>query len=201
MVQQSVAIPATCSLVSANMLGTANPSSIFWNQAWIYIHENRTCRLPASLYEAFHAPKFIRMVPTVSTGTGIYDGNSFDPQPLVEGYDYRLMINHGDAEPYKILFLRDNPYDCPIMVETKLPLASLLTMSAESDSTVGQIEKFMPRLKKAALEKIYNVGSRRHPDWDFQYNLAKSQLADASRARAVPTVARPRPYQVGVSRQ
>ena len=43
----------------------------------------------------------------------------------------------------------------------------------------------MPRLKKAALEKIYNVGSRRHPDWEFQYNLANAQLAGASRARAV----------------
>lgn len=194
MVQRNVTMPDTAELARLRMLGSESTADIFWNQAWLYNHDDLSCPLPAAVAESFHAPKIVRAVPLSTTDDGVYDAGSFDFQPLQEGIDYRFVINHADAEPYKVVFLTRNPYEWPLFVEVRRPLSDLTTFAAETDSTTGPLHSVLPRFKKELMETVFNTGSRRHPDYDRTYNRIVEQLTKATRARPIESVAAEKPY-------
>ncbi len=201
MVQQNVTVPATCKVVQANMLGTAAVSDIRWNQAWIYALDNLIVRLPTGVTEGFMAPRILQARPTMPIGTGTYDANSLDMVPLTEGVDYWLMINHADAEPYKVRFAQvlpttgGHPYEWPLFVEARIPQSNLVTLALEADVVNVPKHNLLPRWKIDCLETIWNgAAAPRHPDWQNQMDLATKQLIRASTARPIKSLAPPKPY-------
>ncbi len=186
--------PSTAKLFSLNLTNTSATGDTYWNQAWLYNYDDLECPLPALLTESFMAPKIIQAVPKYSTGTGAYAAGSFDFRTLVEGIDYWLVVAPADAVPYKVRFADNSYYQWPLFVEARIPLSSLTTFSAETDSTTGPLERLIPRFKKDLLETVYNVGSRRIEDWTAQHNLAVEQLTQASNARPMKSVSAARPY-------
>lgn len=180
--------PSTCEVVALRALSTENPTDFYVNQMWLYNLDNPICPLPALISESFMAPKIIQAVPTSSTSTGAYDAESFDFRTLVEGVDYWLVINQADAQPYKVRFADTSYYEWPLFVEARIPQSALVTVAGETDAFWDQA-KIIPRWKKDLLETVYSTGSRRHPDWDRQYNLAQLQLTEAGKARQKESIA------------
>lgn len=197
---QAASAPSTCKLCSLNLTNTSASGDTYWDQAWLYIHDDLEVPLPALVTESFMAPRILMGVPMYSTGSGAYDAGSLDWRPLVEGVDYWLVINHADANPYKVRFANSSYYNWPLVVEARIPLSSLTTFSAETDSTTGPLHKVVARFKKDLLETVYSTGIRRHPDWTVQYNLAKEQLVVAKASREPVTIARAKPIYPGVNK-
>lgn len=192
---QSQTIPATCKAVSLSLLGTVNPSTIYVNQAGITAHDNPLFRLPSFITEGFMAPRLYRGVPQVSIASNVYDAGSIDYQPLTEGQDYRLVINHADAQPYKVRILRPELMGgYPLFIEYRRPLSDLTTFSAESDSTTGPLHEIVPAFKLDLLRTVYNVGARQHPDLQRQINIATEEMQRASNARPKTSIGNPKPY-------
>jgi hypothetical protein len=187
-------VPSTSKLWAVNLTNTSSTGDTYWNQAWAFDMDNPVCPLPALLTESFMAPKIIQGVPRYSTGSGAYDAESFDFRTLVEGIDYWLVVAPADAVPYKVRFADNSYYQWPLFVEARIPLSSLTTFAAETDSTTGPLERLVARFKKDLLETVYNTGSRKIEDWTFQHNLATEQLTQASMARPVKSVANPKPW-------
>lgn len=195
-------VPSTCKLMSLNLTNTSATGDTYWNQAWLYNHDDLTCLLPAAVTESFMAPRIVQCIPRVSSGTtGAYAARSFDYVPLTEGVDYWLQINHADAEPYKVRFESARCYEWPLMVEAKVAQSSLITLSAEGDVVNVAKHNVLPRWKLDVLNTIYNgAAAPRHPDWTAQVALAQSQLISALQARPMESMARARPYYRGASR-
>lgn len=187
------AVPSTCKIFNLNMTNTSSTGDTYWNQAWAYNMDDPVCRLPALVTDSFMAPKIIQGVPRYSTASNVYDGENFDFRPLTEGVDYWLVINQADSSPYKVRFRDTSYYQWPLFVEARVPQSSLVTVAAESDA-FWDLNKVIPRWKKDLLESVYNTGARRHPDWQVQYNIAKEQLTEASKARQKDSVAPAKPY-------
>lgn len=185
--------PATCKLFSLNMTNTSATGDTYWNQAWLYNHDDLTCTLPALLTESFMAPRIIQAVPRYTTGNGAYAAGSFDFKPLVEGIDYWYVIAPADAVPYKVRFADASYYQWPLFVEARIPLSSLTTFSAETDSTTGPLHRLVARFKLDLLRTVYNTGTRQHPDLTRQLNIAQDELTLASKARPVKSVTNAKP--------
>ncbi len=197
-------VPATCKVAGTYMTNSATLGDTTWNQQWLYNLDNPVCPLPALVTESFMAPKILMGVPRYSTTTNVYDAEGLDWITLIEGVDYWLIINQADAQPYKVRFAETwrsrwrgigigSYYNYPLVVEARVPQSSLLTVAAETDA-FWDLNKVIPRWKKNLLETVYNVGARRLPDWTAQYNLAKEQLLEASKARQKTSVASAVPY-------
>lgn len=199
---QSQTVPATCELTGLNMLGLESNADIFWNQAALYIHDELSISLPSGVTEGFMAPKFVQAQPKTSIGTNIYDAEDINFIPLTEGIDYWLVINHADAEPYKVRFANPmpstggHPYEWPLFVEARIPQSSLITLSAETDVVNAPKHNLLPRWKIDCLETIWNgAAAPKHPDWDNQMALAQKQLIQATRARSVESIAPEKAYR------
>lgn len=181
-------VPSTAETASAYMTNTSASGDTYWNQAWLYNLDNPICPLPALVADSFQVPKIIQAVPLSATSSNVYDAENFDFRPLTEGIDYWFVINQADAQPYKVRFKDTSYFEWPLFVETRIPQASLVTVSAEGDS-FWDLNKVIPRWKKDLLETVYNTGPRRHPDWERQYNLAGAQLLEAGKARQKESIA------------
>lgn len=187
-------VPSTSKLWAVNLTNTSASGDTYWNQAWAFDMDNPVCPLPALLTESFMAPRIIQGTPRYQTGNGVYDAEGMSFDPLVEGQDYWYVIAPADANPYKVRFKDTSYYQKPLFVEARIPLSSLTTFSAETDSTTGPLHRLVARFKKDLLETVYNVGSRKIEDWTFQHNLASEQLTLASKARPVKSVTNAKPH-------
>jgi hypothetical protein len=187
-------LPSTSKLWAVNLTNTSSTGDTYWDQAWAYHLDNPVCPLPALLTESFMAPKIIQGVPQYGSGSGAYDAEGLDFRPLQEGVDYWYVVAPADAVPYKVRFANTSYYNYPLFVEARIPLSSLTTFSAETDVTNGPLHRLVARFKKDLLETVYNTGSRRHPDWTTQHNLATEQLTKASMSRPAVSVAPDKPY-------
>ncbi len=197
---RSQTVPATCESVILRMLGEEAATTIFWNQVALYKHDELQVRLPSSVTEGFMAPRILQGVPRSQTDTGVYGAYSLDFIPLTEGVDYWLVINHNDAQPYKVRFANPlpstggHPYAWPLFVEARIPQSSLITLAAEADVVNVPKHNLLPRWKIDCLETIWNgAAAPKHPDWDNQMDLATKQLIRASTARPIKSVAPSQP--------
>ena len=184
-------VGSTTKLMSLNLTNTSATGDSYWDQAWLYLHGDLACRLPALVTDSFMAPKFVQAIPREQSGANAYDAGSFDFRPLTEGQDYWLVFNPQDAEPYKVRFANDSYFANPIFVEARVPNT---TLSAETDVAYSAIQQIVPRFKKDLLETVYNIGARRLPDWNIQYNLAKEQIEKAALARPISTITSEKAY-------
>ena len=141
-------------------------------------------------------------VPRTQIASNVWDAGSLDFVPLVQGSDFWITVNHGDATPYKLRFRDASLFDWPIFVEYKRPVSDLTTFAADDTASVPvAVHNLLPRWKMDVLETIYNgAAAPRHPDWAFQYDLAKKQLISAQSVRRETRVGRARPYYAGVTR-
>ena len=69
----------------------------------------------------------------------------------------------------------------------------LVTVNDDADAFWDQ-NKIIPRWKLDLLQTVYATGSRRHPDFERQYNLAQLQLTEAGNARKMESIAPAKPY-------
>ena len=72
-------------------------------------------------------------------------------------FNYWLIINHADGEPYKVRFRDASYYNYPLFVEARIPQSSRVTMAAD-ETAVFEVAKHnvLPRLKIEAQQTIYN---------------------------------------------
>lgn len=200
--QRGIEVPSGVALASLNLTNTNASGDTYWNQAWLYNHEELTMFLPSVINEGFMAPRILQGIPRVGTGTNTYAARSMDFEPLIEGRDYWLIINHADGEPYKVRFRDSSFYNYPLFVEARIPQSGRVTMAAD-EAAVFEVAKHnvLPRLKMDALRTIYNgAAAPRHPDWANQMQLAQNQLIAAQAARPVASIAKPQPFRIGVTR-
>ncbi len=197
---QSANVPSGCELASLNLTNTSATGDTYWNQAWLYNHDDLTISLPSAVTEGFMAPKIVQARPRTTTGTNTYAAKSLDFIPLTEGVDYWLIIAHASAEPYKVRFAQrmpttgGHPYAWPLFVEARIPQSALITLTAEADVVNVPKHNLLPRWKIDCLETIWNgAAAPKHPDWDNQMVLATKQLIQAHKARPIPSVTNTKP--------
>jgi len=194
MVIRNQELPATCRTVQLSMLGQEASASVLWNQVGLYFHDTPLLQLPAFITESFMAPRLYMGVPQYQIATDVYDATSLRFEPLTAGVDYRLVLNHNDAMPYKVQMLRGD-FPWPVFVEYRRSLNDIHgDVDADTDTLNGVINTIVPKLKVELLQSVYNTGIRRIDDWDIQYNLANDQIRKSQLARPILAQGEPKPW-------
>lgn len=193
-------LPPTCKAVRLNMLGTTNPSDIYWNQVGLYKHDDLTIQLPGFINEGFMAPKLVQGIPRNQVAADVWDAGSLDFRPLTEGIDYWLVANHYDAEPYKVRVRDESLFDWPLFVEYKRPASDYATFAEDETATVSvPVHNVLPRWKIDVLDTIL-LNKIPKADWTIFREKAEGELIKALSSRPAKSIAPARPFYRGVSR-
>ncbi len=197
--------PSTAHGVAMNMTNTSAVGDTYWNQAWMYNLDNLIIRLPSYVSEHFKAPQIYQLVPrfsTSTTGQSIWNAQGIDPVPLNEGTDYRFQFNHGDANPYQVVFSDRHFYQWPLVIEARRPyydiVASGAGFSAETDTFPGASKTYINRVKVELLKRIYipRFGDK-DKRWATLLADAQLELDAANYDRPVEAFSRAMPYYHG----
>ncbi len=206
MVFRNQQAPSTCHALAMNMLNTSATGNTYWNQAWLYAHDNLVIRLPSYISEHFKAPSIFQMIPrfnTSTTGQSVWNAQGIDMVPLTEGQDYSFSFHQADANPYQVVFADRSAYQWPLFIEAKRPWYDIVGSGAgfvdDTSTFGGSLMSIMPKIELKLLDKLYlpRFGSKM-PKWGVLRNQIAGDLAKAAQARIVKPLAGPRPYFHGV---
>ncbi len=193
-------IPATCKLASVNLTNTSATGDTYWDGVWLYAWDDLEMRLPSAVVEGFMAPKIWQGVPEFNTGNNAYEANSLRPVPLVEGYDYWIMIEHASAEPYKVRFRDNSYYNWPLFVEARVPQSQFVTMAEDETATVNvPVHNLLPRWKIDVLDTVL-LSKIPTSVYNTYRSKAQGELVSALRARVKESVVPAMPYRRGTNR-
>lgn len=186
-------VPTDCLAMQLKMLGTASGSNIAWNGIWLLKQGEYKIAFPIFVAEAFQV-KIVQAIPQEQTATNVYDARSLVFRTLVEGEDYRLIINHEDSQPYAVMFKDDSYYDWPLYIEARVPNSTYVTF-AETETTATNIpvHNLLPRWKIDVLETCL-MGRIPQDKWNMFRAAAEKQLIKASNSRLDESIAPEKPY-------
>ncbi len=192
--------PATCTDFAANLLGSTNPSDIYWNALWEYKQGVTLVNLPTYVSERYKVPAIFRCHPTLANpnSTNCYPAEALDMVELVEGQDYRLMFHQQDANPYAVNmsaeYMARYGFDYPLAIQVRRPWYDVGSFSSDTSTTQAPLLELIPRLKLELIDTIYAPRFPNDPKWAALRANAASEWAIASMARPVRSVAKAQPY-------
>ncbi len=195
----------TARKLALNLTNTSASGDTYWDQAWLYRVDDYKINFPSYISEGFKVDKILRGRPRYVTTNQVWDAGSIVMEPLVEGVDYELMFQHGDANPYAALFSGDFAFEWPLFVQVRRPffdiVASGAGFSADTDTFPGPTKTFIARLKKELLERIYMSKVKNNGSFTRLYQEATAELRAAEFARPQESPAKALPYYGGIGRR
>jgi hypothetical protein len=199
MVSRNLTVPDDCTEIAAQLLGTTNPSDIFWNFLATYKHDNLRVNLPSYISDEFKAPSIFQIRGIYSSANNIYDAQGVDFVELNEGHDYRYLSHHPDANPHAIMLMTPHAYEWPLAVQTRRPYSDLGALSAETDTTFCPLHLLMPIVKIRVIEDVLMPRDPTNSVYRAKLVAAQEEWKAVNAVRPIKSVAK-KPYFGGVGR-
>lgn len=198
MTYRSSVAPTGCKEMAVRLLGTTNPSDIFWNMLWVYKHDSLRVNLPSFISENFKAPSIFQMRGIYTSASNVYDAQGVELVELKERQDYHYLSHHNDANPHAIILNEGwNCYEWPLVVQSRRPYSDVDSFAAETDDTNCPLHLYMPVAKKRVLSDILIPRNPQSPVWALKMAEAQSEWEAANYVRPVKSVSS-KPYYAGV---
>lgn len=182
-------VPATCEAVAAYMIGTTNPSDIYWNGAWLYNMEDLKVNFPSYVSEQFMAPSIFQLRPRTGGASSSTWAASGEMVRLTEGVDYDLQFHHLDANPYAAIFRSNESFSYPLFIQARRPYSDQGALSAEADTTNAPIHQLIPAIKLELLTSTLMLRDPENRKWGLLFQKANAEWENANIVRAVKKVA------------
>ena len=186
--QDWVSVPTSSEEGAVQLLGTVNPSTVFFNGLWLYKRNQLRIELDAHVNDGFEVIDIYQAVVQNEVATNTYRAQGVKLKKVPKS-EYDVLISSPGAVASAIQFRNNSWFDYPLLMQTRRPFSDATTFSAESDTTTAPLHLLIPRFKIEILDTCVDRAS--YPNWDYERVKAEREWRKALNARPISTISPP----------